>query len=234
MTEYYNLRTDRAYLPPRAEMLPLPQLYRKQKDRSHHWSPCYPAWGLEYYACLSSLKHERPNVIIETGTNHGCSAALLAQTLRETGLPGHVYTFELDPKRAQTAAQLFDELGLGAYITLTVGDSLENLKKVILPDMEVDFAFLDADHAKDVCIAETEQLLENVIAGKGKFFYDNTECGPVDEALCFLKNKYGTSGWVDFPNVSRFPPGQVIWQPWQRTEPVPWYDSNKQPKPKDD
>lgn len=224
MTEPVNRQTDRAYLPPRPEQLPLPALYNKQRDGSHHWSTCYPAWNLQYYVCLASLKHDRPNVLVETGTNLGCSAALMAQTMVETKLPGHLYTFEINARRAAVAQQLFERLGLADRITVFVGNSAELLPKHITPETPVDFAFIDADHSPRACVTETKLLLNNVILGEGRFFYDNTACGPVDEALCLLKKEYGTSGWVDLPNVSRFPPGQAIWQPWQRTEPVAWYD----------
>lgn len=223
----YDLRTDRAYLPPNPRMLPLPALYRKMQDKSHHWSTCYPAWNLQYYSFLATLKHHRPNVLVETGTNHGCSAALLAQTLVETGLRGHLHTFELDPVRAATAQKLFDSLGLSKRITVHIGDSMVELPKVITPDVPVDFAFIDANHATHACISEVELILSNVILGEGKFYFDNTWCGPVDVALCNLKKKYGTAGWVDFPNCSRQPNGQAIWQPWQRTEPIEWFDSVK-------
>ena len=232
MTEYFNLRQDHAYLPPDPKQLPLPALYQKMRDKSHHWSTCYPAWNLQYYSCLASLKRDRANILVETGTNHGCSAALLAQTLRETKLKGHLFTFELDPKRAATAQRSFQQLTLTHLITVVVGDSRKLVPETI-GDRPVDFAFIDADHRKEACIAETEMLIDNVIKGQGKFYFDNTGCGPVDEALCALKAKYGTSGWVDFPNVSRQPPGQAIWQPWQRTEPIPWYDSDKEAKPSD-
>lgn len=219
----YNIKTDRAYLPPRAELIPIPALYSKMKDHSHQWSTCYPAWNLQYYVCLASLKTDRANVIVETGTNHGCSAALLAQTLVETKLPGHVHTFEIDPERANKAQKLFNELNLSKRITLHLGDSIQMLPKVITSDVLVDFAFIDANHATEACLAETELVLPNVIAGKGKLYFDNTWCGPVDVALCELKRKYGTAGWVDFPNCSRNPNGQAVWQPWQRLEPIAWH-----------
>lgn len=226
----YDLRQDFAYLPPNRKQLPLPPLYEKMQDKSHHWSTLYPAWNLQYYTCLATLKRHRPNLLVETGTNHGCSAALLAQTLRETNLKGELITFELDPVRAETARKLFVQLKLDDLITVVVGDCREKLVEVI-GDRPVDFAFIDADHRTESCVAETEILLDNVIAGEGKFYFDNTGCGPVDAALCLLKKQYGTAGWVDFPNVSRQPPGQAIWQPWQRLEPIEWHDS-KHPRPK--
>jgi cephalosporin hydroxylase len=212
----YDIRTDRAFLPREPKMIPLPQLYAKMKDRSHHWSTCYPAWNLQYYCCLGSLKHDRPNVLVETGTNHGCSAALLAQTLVETKLEGHLHTFELDQVRANRAKKLFVELGLQDRITVYVGDCHELVPQVITPETPVDFAFIDANHATAACVAEAEMLVSNV------------KLGEVDAALCQLKEKYGTSGWVDFPNVSRVPNGQAIWQPWQRTQPIDWHDSKKE------
>jgi hypothetical protein len=220
----FDLRQDFAYLPIHRKRIPVPHLYDKMADKSHQWSTCYPAWNLQYYACLGTLKRHRPNLIVETGTNHGCSAALLAQTLVETELDGHVFTFELDPERAANAQKMFDKVGVADRITIVLGDCSEKLIEVI-GDKPVDFAFIDADHRTQACILETEILIDNVIAGEGKFYFDNTGCGPVDAALCLLKKQYGTSGWVDFPNVSRHPPGQAIWQPWQRLEPVEWHDS---------
>ena len=230
MTEGHDLRTDRSYLPRRSTLLPLPQLYEKLKDKSHHWSTCYPAWNLQYYTCLASLDYNGFNTIIETGTNHGCSTALLAHTLIESGLSGHVFTFEKDPVRAGTAYKLFCELGVTQRITIISGDSKEKLAEFFDPlsrycDTPVRFAFLDADHSTASVLAETEILLPHVIAGNGKIYYDNTSCGPVNEAICRLMTKYGTAGWVEFMNCSRHPNGQAIWQPVHSLKPREWYDS---------
>jgi len=225
-----DLRTRRTYNPPRPEQLPIPLLAtRLLRDDQRGWTTGYPAWGLQYYACLCSLKWDRPNVLVETGTNTGCSAALLAQTLIETGLDGHLHTFELDETLADKAQALFEEAGVAERITLWRGDSLKTLPEMLASNPQVDFAFVDSAHATAHCLAETQLLFDAVIKGEGKFYFDNTACGPVDVAIHELKQRYGAGGWVEFLNCSGVPNGQVIWQPWQKPFPTEYYDSKHEP-----
>ena len=224
MTEFKFMRSYRDRLPPRPSSLPLPQLYTAQKHRSDQiWSPCYPAWNLMYYTCLTSLKPDRPNLLVETGAGHGCSTALLAQTLRETGLDGHVHSFEINEKQHTITQFAVAKMGLADYVTVHLGRSTERIPEVIA-DQPVDFAFIDSLHTTENCLAEVDCLYSNVLAAEGKFLFDNAGCGPVDVAICRLKEKYGVGGFADFPNAAAEPSGQVLWQPYQRTKPHPYID----------
>lgn len=223
-----NLRENRTYSPPHPGQVPVPGLAGKLIHGEHRgWTTCYPAWCLQYYACLCSLKWSNYNVIVETGTNTGCGAALLAQTLQETKIKGHVHTFEIRDELADRAQDLFQELGLARHITIWRGNSLEQLPRLLAEHPRVDFAFIDSSHDKQHCIDEVLLLYDAVVAAEGKFYLDNTACGPVAEAIAFLKQAKGDRGWVEFLNCSTTPNGQVIWQPWYSPEAAPYFDPKK-------
>jgi hypothetical protein len=52
----------------------------------------YPGWGLIYHLLLAHLDRKRIEVIIETGTNWGCTTIVLAQALIDAGCQGRVIT----------------------------------------------------------------------------------------------------------------------------------------------
>ena len=51
-----------------------------------------------YHLLLSHLDRDREEIVIETGTNLGCTTILLAQALIDAGCRGKVITIELDEK----------------------------------------------------------------------------------------------------------------------------------------
>lgn len=203
---------DHTMLAPHAQRLPHPYLDTVQRTGKHEWSVCYPAWNLLYYTCLCSLSREEPNLLVETGTNRGCSSVVLAQALIESGLLGEVITFELDEQRIEAAKQLFRETKTEHLITVVQGDTTETMPKV-LGDRGVRFAFVDSGHTQQLCLQETEILYPLVKKAGGKFFYDNTMLGGVRAALAELRSQERGRNIVEFLNCSRHPPGCAVWQP---------------------
>jgi predicted O-methyltransferase YrrM len=66
-------------------------------------------------------------VIVEFGTSFGISGIHLAAAARDAG-GGRVVTTELDPIKAERAAQNFRAAGLSELVDIRVGDAFETLK----------------------------------------------------------------------------------------------------------
>ncbi|MDR8390350.1 O-methyltransferase [Aliifodinibius sp. S!AR15-10] len=78
--------------------------------------------------------------VVEIGTSTGESSVWFALALRTTG--GHLYTHEIDEKRAQIARENFKKAGVENLITLIEGDAHETVSRYKEP---IDILFLDAD-----------------------------------------------------------------------------------------
>lgn len=78
--------------------------------------------------------------VVEIGTSTGESAVWFALALRTTG--GHLYTHEIDKRRAEIARNNFKQAGVDHLITLIEGDAHETVSRYEEP---IDILFLDAD-----------------------------------------------------------------------------------------
>jgi caffeoyl-CoA O-methyltransferase len=81
---------------------------------------------------------------VEIGTLGGYSASWILR-----GLPadGHLWSLELDPKKAERAQAKFNELGEGHRITVVPGDAKDFFQKELKDLNNLDFVFIDADKA---------------------------------------------------------------------------------------
>ena len=77
---------------------------------------------------------------IEVGVAAGFGAINMGIAFERTG--GHLYSLEIDPKRAEDSRQNVAKVGLEKTVTLMQGDALK-----LLPDLkgEFDFIFIDAN-----------------------------------------------------------------------------------------
>jgi predicted O-methyltransferase YrrM len=71
-------------------------------------------------------RNRRAQTIVEFGTSFGISGIYLAAALRDEGR-GRLVTTELDPIKADRAAQNFRDAGLAEWIEIRVGDAFETL-----------------------------------------------------------------------------------------------------------
>jgi predicted O-methyltransferase YrrM len=177
----------------------------------------YPGWGLIYQMLLNCLGWERPNVVIETGTNWGCSTIVIAQALRDSVAGGCVHSIEIDPECKAKAQRNIEAAGLSDLVTLHLGDSLDVLPKVLAGVAEVRTAFLDGSHLHDQVVAEFELVLTK-LAPTGLVLLDNTyhlaeqgEDQRVFGALKTIKERHG-GNIVNFEFTSWFTPGLAVWQ----------------------
>jgi tRNA (adenine57-N1/adenine58-N1)-methyltransferase len=87
--------------------------------------------------------------VIESGTGSGCMSISLARAVNHRSKPGHVYTFEYNPVRAQAATEEFKLMGLDKCVTVQCVDVCAKYDKVDgggFPGVEqgsVDSVFLD-------------------------------------------------------------------------------------------
>ncbi len=95
--------------------------------------------GLILYG-LARMNNSR--VIIETGTSHCYSALHLAQAIKDNG-GGMLYT--IDKEQGETFR--LDNAGLSNCYQSLIGDSVQVLSDLMPTLAEIDFVFLDANHA---------------------------------------------------------------------------------------
>jgi len=189
----------------------------EQAKASSGWSIGYPGWGLLYYLVTTTLDHERPNVIIETGTNQGASTIVLAQALIDSPASGHVHTVEIAEEFYKKAERNIAAAGVEGVVTQYLGDA-----KVALADMlkevdDVQVAFLDGSHLV-VDVLEEFAAVHQKLTRNGLVIFDNTyriadddEDQRVHGALATLVSEYG-GNLINFPSVSWYTPGVAIWQ----------------------
>lgn len=177
----------------------------------------FPGWLVLYSILLSHMRPDAENVIVETGTNIGCSAVMLAQALKDSGAQGRIHTVEIDPEIAKVAERNFKDAGVNDLISLYVGDAKTKLNTLLprLPKLRA--AFLDGSHDEHDVLREFELVEPNLDDGAIVFF-DNTyqiadegEDPRVNGALHVIKQRYG-GNIVNLEYVSWYTPGLAMWQ----------------------
>ena len=177
----------------------------------------YPGWGLIYHLLLSHLNRSREEVILETGTNWGCTTIVMAQALIDAGCNGRVITFELDAANAARARANWQAAGVSERVELLEGDSKENLPKALADIIGVRAAFLDASHLYDDIKHEFE-IVHPKLADDALVIFDNTyriaEDGEDLRVNGFLRDmlQLYRGNLINMEFVSWYTPGLAIWQ----------------------
>ncbi len=177
----------------------------------------YPGWGLIYHLLLSHLDREREEIIIETGTNFGCTTIILAQALIDSGCKGKVITIEIEEKNVKVAENNFEMAGVNSRIDVRCGNSYDILPEVAKEIESTRFAFIDGSHLSEDVLFEFEILLPN-LASDALVLFDNTypiadegEDQRVYGALGTIKERYG-GNIINLEYVSWFTPGLAMWK----------------------
>jgi caffeoyl-CoA O-methyltransferase len=97
-------------------------------------------------------------LVVEIGTSTGESGLWFALALRKTG--GKLITHDIDPGRAQVAADNFKKAGVDGLITIVLGDAHETVKNIEGP---IDILCLDAD--KDGYLDYLDKLVPKIRPG---------------------------------------------------------------------
>lgn len=177
----------------------------------------HPGWGLVYHLVMTLLDPDEPNLLLETGTNLGTTAIMLAQAIRDSGRRGVVRTVELDPALAAQAAQRIELAGMKKLVQCFQGDSLEMIPQMVAGSVPVRVAFLDGSHFHNHVVKEFE-LVEPHLAEKSVVLFDNTylisedrEDPRVNGALRTISHRFG-GHLINLPFCSWYTPGIAIWQ----------------------
>jgi hypothetical protein len=177
----------------------------------------HPGWGWVYHTVLMLLDPDRPNVIVETGTNLGSTAVMIAQAILDSGRDGFLHTIEIDPEIHAEANRRFDLAGVASVLESHLGDALEILPAVVSGIDEITMAFLDGNHFHDHVVREFEIVVDRM-RQSGVVVFDNTgdlhegrEDPRVNGALRTIVARHG-GNLINFPFCSWFTPGIAIWQ----------------------
>jgi predicted O-methyltransferase YrrM len=177
----------------------------------------YPGWGLLYHILLSHLKPDEENIIVETGTNIGCTTIVLAQALKDSGYAGKVYTVELEPENHERALANFEAANVGDYIESHCGDSIAFLKDFADNHEHIRIAFLDASHLHETVMTEFATVHPR-LGPQSVVIFDNTyliaeegEDQRVHGALKDIQQRY-EGNLINLEFVSWYTPGIAIWQ----------------------
>jgi FkbM family methyltransferase len=177
----------------------------------------YPGWNLIYNVLISHLHPNRYNIILETGTNLGCTTIILAQALKDSGRHGKVFTVELDKAKYETALSNFEKAGVSELIGAVNADSCVFLKDFVKANSSIRVAFLDASHLFNDVLGEFEAIYP-LLGPQSLAIFDNTyliaeehEDQKVNGALREILKRY-RGNLVNFEIVSWCTPGVAIWQ----------------------
>jgi predicted O-methyltransferase YrrM len=177
----------------------------------------YPGWGVLYYLLLSHLSPFFENIIVETGTNVGCTTIVLAQALKDSGVKGRVFTVELEKGNFDKAVDNFKRANLDSLITAINCDSRLALKEIIAQYDAIRIVLLDASHTYQDVLEEFELVYPH-LDGNALVIFDNTfqiaephEDQRVNGALKHIMGTYG-GNLVNLEYVSWYTPGLAIWQ----------------------
>ena len=177
----------------------------------------YPGWGLIYHLLLSHLDRKKEEIVIETGTNQGCTTIILAQALVDAGVKGHVHTFELQEENVAKAQVNLQQGGLSDHVTLHKGDIRETFARELAGKSGIRFAFLDASHLRADVMFEFETIQPH-LSDDALVLFDNTyriaEEGEDQRVNGALKDLLasGSGSLINLEHVSWFTPGLAIWQ----------------------
>jgi len=177
----------------------------------------YPGWGLIYHILLSRLDRDREEILIETGTNFGCTTIILAQALIDASCQGKIITIELDERNVKVAKRNFEEAGVNSRIDLRFGNSRGLFPGVAKEINTTRFAFLAACHFYEDVLFEFESLLPK-LADDALVLFDNTyqiaednEDQRVNGALKTILERHG-GNLINLEFVSWYTPGLAMWQ----------------------
>jgi predicted O-methyltransferase YrrM len=177
----------------------------------------YPAWGMLYYTLLCRLNPDSYNLVIETGTNIGCSSIVLAQAIRDSRGAGELRTVELESDNLKRAHENIELAGLSDLVRFYEGDAIKKLPEMLKGDTKVSAAFLDGSHLYDQVLMEFE-ILEPHLNDDSVVIFDNTfnraephENQRVNGALRHIKDTFG-GNLINLPFCSWATPGMALWQ----------------------
>lgn len=177
----------------------------------------HPGWGTIYHLMLSMLDPTRHNTVVETGTNLGSTAIIIAQAIADSGRDATLHTIEIDPDIRSSAIERFALAGIDRHVISYLGDSHDVLPQIVGDTDSFRIAFLDGNHFHDHVVTEFELVYPH-LEPDAVVVFDNTamiaegdEDPRVNGALRTISTRYG-GNLVNLPFCSWYTPGMAIWQ----------------------
>lgn len=177
----------------------------------------YPGWGVLYHVLLSHLDPTRENILVETGTNWGCSTIIMAQALKDSGCVGRVISIEINAENHCRALDNVNKAGIIDRVELINNDSKTALPDIVARVPEIRAALLDSSHLSSDVVFEFETIYPK-LGDQSLVFFDNTyliadpgEDQRVNGALKYLHNRYHGQ-LINLEYASWYTPGLALWQ----------------------
>lgn len=104
--------------------------------------------------------------VLELGTYHGLSTAILARAARNSPIPKQVESIDLNPARTKAASRNLDSLGLLAQVTARSADAVLAVREHAANRRQFAFVFIDHSHAY-APVYEVCQALDLIVAPGG-------------------------------------------------------------------
>ena len=103
-------------------------------------------------------------MIVETGTNVGSTAIIIAQAVIDSGRDAVVHTVELDEEIHAEACRRFELAGVAKSCGRTSAIRIEFSKRLVADVDEIALAFLDGNHFHDHVVREFELIVDRMRA----------------------------------------------------------------------
>lgn len=150
----------------------------------------------------------RPKVVVEIGTNTGVSSIVMASSMRDFEIKGHIHTYDISRGYVEIALRQYKEYGVEKYIS----NYLTTVDECFIEHS--DFTFIDGDHTYEGVKKDFEKLspISDYI-----LFHDTQSCDGVKkfvkelqgEKINIIKrpknpvyNKGKLTNWANFPGVA--------------------------------
>lgn len=104
--------------------------------------------------------------VLELGTYHGLSAAILARAARNSPIPKRVETIDLNPARTKAASRNLRSLGLLAQVTARSAEAVLAVREHAANRRQFAFVFVDHSHAY-APVYEVCRALDLIVAPGG-------------------------------------------------------------------
>lgn len=131
----------------------------------------------------SLVRCEKPDWVVELGTNLGISTLFLAQALRDN-VKGRLITVDNDGNRVERARHVINKADISTYVEFHVTDS-RSLNHV----QSIDMIFFDTEHDFDQVNSEINTYYDRVRHNGLLLFHDIMMFGGVKDAVNQMKNR---------------------------------------------
>lgn len=142
---------------------------------------------LEVGELLASLVRAiKPQTVIETGTHKGFSTLMIASALKRNGR-GHLYTVDLTDHGVMEECKRFELVDQVTYIKAESSIAIRDLAAKV---QNIDFLWLDADHAKESVLREVNSALPALKPGSFLAFHDTIVDPREAEAVKEIRRRF--------------------------------------------